>query len=120
MQFCKLLDLEIGGEGCGDIKITANSVELKVGFNGAKKGVLSFDDVTAFRFSDEYHSDFVAESYDVVIEILESDWKRELALVEPSRIRGGIGGKHHYAVFFSNNGYLEVISTSYDLNYLPD
>jgi hypothetical protein len=114
----KLIDLPISGVGCGEIKIEADGVGLSVCLTDGEiaAGRLSFDEVTAFRFRDEMHSrGFVEESYDTLVEILDSDWLRDLLDNEPKQILGSVEGSHHFAVLLSSNGYLEVVAKSVKL-----
>jgi hypothetical protein len=121
-NFVKELDLPIPSSGCGDIKITADSCDLTVEFEYYSKekkdliGVLRFSDLNAFRFSDERHIvDYSSGSYDTVLRNENSEWIQQLLQVEPKGTNG-VEGKKHYAVFFSSNGYLEVIAASCSLD----
>lgn len=118
MNGLKVVDLPISGVGCGEIKIESDGVALTVSLTDGElaAGRLSFDDVTAFRFRDEMHSrGFIQESYDTLVEILESDWLHELIEIEPKQILGSVEGSRHFAVLLSSNGYLEVIAKSVEL-----
>jgi len=76
-------------------------------------GVLQFGDVTAFRFRDEMHSlGFANESYDCLVEVVESDWHKELCRIEPDHLLVTVKESKHFAVLLSSNGYLEVVAKS--------
>lgn len=115
MKSQKVLDLPIGGAGCGEIGISSDGTSVAVRYEYLDGGhsvvkTLRFDDVVAFRFHDEMHSrGFCPESYDAVVEIGRSEWLAELIGKEPEQILGSAKGKRHFAVLFSSNGYLEVI-----------
>lgn len=118
--------LPVSGEGCGSLRVTASSVRLLAqyeyigwGEEGETPerlvGGLVFTRVIAFRFSDEMHSGvFPRESYDAVVEMTESSWRQQAIDGEPPAIIGG-GAKNyrHYAILFSNNGFLEVLANSF-------
>lgn len=114
----KTLDLPISGVGCGFIDIRSDGVQLAVGISDGQVpvGTIRFDDVTAFRFRDEMHSrGFIGESYDTVVEVIDSDWLQELIAIEPNQILASVKGSRHFAVLLSSNGYLEVITKSVEL-----
>ncbi len=118
----QVLDLPIPGSGCGDIRLSADGSQLVAEYEYLSEGDdrnivgrLSFSGVTAFRFRNEMHSlGFAEGSYDTLVEIIDSEWRRELLGIEPSGIWGSVENKKHYAVFFSSNGYLEVIAESFE------
>lgn len=115
MTIRKAVDLPISGVGCGFIDIRSDGVQLSTGISDGQipVGTMLFDDVTAFRFRDEMHSLGYADgSYDTVVEIVDSEWVRELLEIEPKQILGSVNGSRHFAVFLSNNGYLEVVAKS--------
>jgi len=117
MEAIKVLDLPIGGAGCGDIQIASDGDSLTLTYQYFSGGqshsrALQFDDVDAFRFHDEMRSrGFCPGSYDTVVEIRDSEWLAELIEKEPEQILGTTRGKRHFAVLLSNNGYLEVVAT---------
>ena len=118
MTVRKVIDLPISGVGCGFIDIRSDGVQLSVGISDGQipAGTVLFDDVTAFRFRDEMHSrGFVGESYDTVVEVIDSDWVRELLEIEPEQILGSAEGSHHFVVLLSSNGYLEVVAKTVHL-----
>lgn len=107
-------DLGVGGEGCGDLALHfGEDLVAKYEFRWQGRdviGKLTFACVAAFRFSDELHSaGYERGSYDVLVEILDSTWCDELARKNGSR-GGETGATSHFAVFVSNNGYLEVLA----------
>jgi hypothetical protein len=80
-----------------------------------RQGKIVFDDVSAFRFCDEFQVDIpdVVNS-ESVYEVMGSEWKTALQITEPPDI-DGVSGKKHYVVWFSDNGYLEVICGRLDV-----
>lgn len=123
MTIRKIIDLPISGVGCGFIDIRSNGAELRVGISDGQipAGTIFFDDVTAFRFRDEMHSLGYADgSYDTVVEIVDSEWVRELREIEPEQILGTVEGSRHFAVLLSSNGYLEVVAKSAQLEANAD
>ncbi|MCK9605334.1 MAG: hypothetical protein M0R33_02665 [Methylomonas sp.] len=117
MAVRKLWGLRTTQSGCGDIRITFDSVILlaEYEFRGEGQdqvGGLQFEDVIAYRFRDEMHSQgFDTSSYDSVVEVIDSDWIAGLVRDEPEGIRGA-KGKKHFAVLLSSNGYLEAVAGS--------
>jgi len=117
----KALDLGVSDAGCGSICVKATSRNLEAQYEyysheaGADvTGCIRFEGVAAYRFRGEMHSLGSAEgSYDTLVEIETSDWLHELLSKEPSHIWGSVRRKKHFAVFFSNNGYLEVIADDF-------
>ena len=100
--------------GYGNIRITADSVNLSVEFEhwegGQNKlGLIKFLDLSAFRFYDEMQSDFEGDLSDTIYEVVDSPWRKQLLATEPENIHG-VKDKHHFTVFLSNNGCLEVIA----------
>ncbi|MCU7937553.1 MAG: hypothetical protein KZQ99_22295 [Candidatus Thiodiazotropha sp. (ex Dulcina madagascariensis)] len=117
----KVLDLPIPASGCGDIRIIADSADLIAEFEYYSKdkkdmiGQIIFRDLNAFGFKDEKHIlNYESGAYDSVIVIDNSEGIKLLQDVEPVGVTG-IENKKHYAVFFSSNGYLEVIASSCEL-----
>jgi len=117
MDVRKLWRLQTPGSGCGDIRITFDGVNLLAEYEYRGEGQdhvggLLFEDVIAYRFRDEMHSQgFETSSYDWVIEVIGSNWVEGFVKDEPKGIRGA-KGKKHYAVLLSSNGYLEAIAGS--------
>jgi hypothetical protein len=113
--------LPVGGAGVGAIEIVADPVKLRVNYTyGAghevHKGAIEFDEVIAYRFRDEMHSyGFVSDSYDTVVEVPKSKWRKELLKHEPKEIWGSARDKTHFAVLFSSNGYLEVLASAFEV-----
>jgi hypothetical protein len=58
--------------------------------------------------------DFIEESYDCLVEIVNSPWRNSLERSEPVAIQDSVRDKRHFAVFFSSNGYLEVIADGFE------
>jgi len=110
-----LVTLPITGSGCDDVRITYKGADLTAeyecgGYGMAATGAIQFDWAIAHRFRNEQHSrGFLEESYDCLIEISNSKWLSELEEND--------GKWRHFAVFFSNIGYLEVIAR--DFRELP-
>lgn len=109
--------LPLDSAGYDDVKITASSVELTVDFGyGPKKELnrcsITFSGVLAFRFHDELHSDVPEEADGAIVEIKNSEWIEKLKAEEPPAIRG-VEGRHHFGVFLSDHGYLEVIADEF-------
>lgn len=121
-QYRLVRDLPIPGSGCGDIEIRSDGCDLSVEYTYHSKedgcdvvGSIIFSGVAAFRFRDEMHSaGFLQGSYDSLVEIVGSDWRQELSIIEPGGIWGSVENKKHFAVFFSSNGYLEVIADDFE------
>ena len=117
-----VLELPITDAGCGTIRIVASSTRLDAEYEYFSReletdaiGIIRFKDVRAYRFRGELQSlGFVESSYDTLVEIVDSKWRRELLKIEPKGISGGVGSKKHLAVFFSSNGYLEVIAEDFE------
>jgi hypothetical protein len=116
----KIHDLSVGPAGCGHTRLTSDGLSLLLEyeyFDGPKPliGGISFQSIVAYRFSAEMHtSNYPDEAYDSVLEIVSSPWKKELQLAEPSGI-DDIASTHHFAVFLSSNGYLEVLADACSL-----
>lgn len=117
-EAARVLDLPVGGDGCGDVRFSGDSVSLVAEFEFRRNkedriGGIRFNDVVAHRFHDEMHSHGFSEfSYDTVVEIIDSPWMDALIRNEPTGLMSSASGKHHFAILLSNNGYLEVISES--------
>jgi hypothetical protein len=116
MKVTILVTLPVPGSGCDDIRVTGLGADLQAeyqyGEGGTQTvGALMFDWAIAYRFHDEKHArGFDSKSYDALVEIEESPWLREL---------GETSGKwRHFAVFFSNIGYVEVAAREF--KQLPD
>lgn len=111
-----LFELPIGNAGCGHIRFVSDGVMLAVHYEFTSEqrqqfGGLLFDDVNAFRFADEQHGAGTPDTYDDVVEVVDSLWLQSMIESEPERILGSVKQKHHFATFLSNNGYLEVIAS---------
>jgi hypothetical protein len=120
MHVAEVMNLPIGGEGCGDVKLSFDglNVILEFEYNEAHQpfvGHLEFLCSSAFRFRNEMHArGFVSESYDVVVRIEPSEWKTELLRIEPTKsLLSSIKSRHHFAVMLSSNGYFEVIAEAF-------
>lgn len=115
----RLVDLPVPGSGCGDIRICSEANSIRIEYEYRWDGVdwvgcVHFLNVIAFRFRDEFHSvGYCSESYDSVAQIDDSDWLKELIAGEPSN-KNVLGGKIHFAIFFSSNGYFEAIAEKYE------
>ena len=116
----KLAQLPVPGSGCGNICVLSDGVELSVEYeyraDGADwVGKLCFSDCIAHRFRNEMHSKgYCSESYDSVAEVKDSPWFAELIRNEPTGVRDLVD-KKHFGVFFSNNGYLEIVADAFTL-----
>lgn len=113
-----LTELPIGVEGCDKIYIKTNGVFLDAVFLYADKsdrptkGTVHFSLLTSFRYTTEYSSHgFFEESYDSLCEIFDSDWVREFEERDLLRLTSP---KRHFAVFFSDCGFLEVIAKDFE------
>lgn len=123
MKVKKLLELPISGSGCANIRVIASSAELLVmyGFNSEKDssrliGQILFDSVIAYSFRNTMHSEDYAEgSYDSLVEVSGSNWINWLLEIEPPMIGNTVANKKHFAMFFSENGYLEVVAEEYKI-----
>ncbi len=116
-----VLALPITDAGCGDIRVVATSTRLDAEYqyfsealNIDRIGIIRFVGLGAYRFRGELQSlGFAEGSYDSLVEIVDSAWCKELLSIEPNGIWGSVATKKHFAVFFSNNGYLEVIADDF-------
>ena len=115
-------DLPIPGAGCGDIRMRSDGCQFLIEYEYRSDedgrdliGAICFSEVTGYRFRDEMHSKgFVEGSYDALVEIINSEWCRELLDAEPNGTWGSVENKKHFAVLFSSNGYLEVVADSFE------
>ena len=120
MKAKRFVELPVPGSGYGDIRILFNENDILAEFEYRLTGVdwigcIHFSNVVAFRFRDELRSaGFCLESYGAVVQMEESDWISQLKHGEPPNKKFLDTGKH-YAVFFSNNGYFEVIAEGIQL-----
>lgn len=109
--------LSVGGAGCGDVRICSIGTSLRVEYEYRQDkqdliGVLEFEDMIAFRFREEmYSAGFLEASYDAVLTVERSSWLKELAKIRPSGLRKV--KRHHFALYLSNLGYLEVIAEGF-------
>jgi len=119
----KLIELPISGSGCANIRIVANGVKLlaQYGFNsvddGSRQvGQIIFESTISHRFRSTMHSrDYAEGSYDSLVDIESSDYLKWLLEIEPPMIARSAVDKRHFAIFFSENGYLEVIARSFEV-----
>lgn len=126
MKNNEYLRLPVSGAGCGSIRVTANSIELKLEYEYVSEnddinhvGQIKFYRTGAYRFRKEILSaGFIEASYDSIVEVKNSKWHKELIKKEPTDVLFSVKEKKHYALLLSNNGYLEVIAES--LEVLPD
>ena len=115
--------LPVPESGCGDIQMVSDGSDLRVAFEHYSEidgcdliSTIRFLGVAAFRFHNEMHSaGYFESSYDAVVEVSESRWRRKLHGVEPKQIMGTVSEMRHFAVLFSSNGYLEVVAESFEL-----
>lgn len=120
MKAQAIAQLPVPGSGCGNIRVSSDGVELLAEFEYRTDGndwigQLRFDDVLAYRFRREMQSKgYCSESFHAVAEVKDSSWLDEVAKNEPSGVHDA-ADKRHFAVFFSSNGYLEVIAERFDL-----
>ena len=116
----KLAQLPVPGSGCGNISVLSDGVELSIEYEYRSDGEdwvgkICFSDCVAHRFRNEMHSKgYCSESYDAVAEVKYSSWLAELIHSEPTGVRDLVG-KKHFAAFFSNNGYLEIVANTFTL-----
>ena len=109
--------LQVPQSGCGDIRITADSVTVRVEYEYREEkqdliGTLIFGDVAAHRFTSEAHiAGYIEGSYDTLVVVSPSTWLEE----RPNR--GDPTVRRHFAVFLSNNGLLEALAS--DVEELP-
>lgn len=112
-------DLPVGGSGCGNIRLISDSTVLTVEFEYRQSGIdwigiVAFDGISSYRFYDEMHSQkHVLGSYDAIVEVVESDWISEIAYDEPEGISVPVNQKHHFSLYISNNGQVDVIADSF-------
>ena len=111
------VSLPVSGSGIGDICLICSGGKLTIKFEYCcdRKdliGMLCFYEPIAYRFKNETHSrGFISSSYDCVVEVQDSSWLQELASSTPVHMHG-VSDKCHFAVFLSNNGFVEVIAKS--------
>src|SRR6266511_3380326 len=108
-----LITLPVPGSGVDFIRIEADGPNLTAEFqywdDADTVGTLKFTRVVAFRFRNEPNSHGrILDAYDAVVEVTESEWLSQLQEKE---------GRRHFAVYFSNYGYLEVAAR--DVEQLP-
>jgi hypothetical protein len=118
MMSTKVAELPMSGSGCGELRIVFDSLDVVVEYEYGQGAVgrVRFAAAIAFRFRDEMHSVGYADgSYDTLVRIDDSTWMRQLGEGEPQGIGLGVAGMTHFAVLFSNNGYLEVIAERAEL-----
>ena len=114
------IELRRSTSGYGMVRVSAASPDLSVEFEYGSEGSdwvgkLVFQSVVAYRFRDEMRSrGFVRDSYDRLLVLPASQWIQELKKAEPDGMND-VEKCHHHAVFFSNNGYLEVAAESAQL-----
>lgn len=115
-----VLNLPISDSGCQCIRIVTNGVTLTADYeyfsedSGKQVGSIRFERIAAFRFRDEMRSfGFADGSYDTLVELIDSDWLHQLIEIEPPAPLLGVTQRRHFAVFFSSNGYLEVIARDF-------
>ena|SRR5438105_10733586 len=109
--------------GCGNIELSTDGVELTVRYEYWEDGRdliggVQFEVVLAFRFHNETHSfafPSCKESYDAIAEVTDSDWLKQMIACEIPGMLLSAKGKHHYAMFLTNNGLLEVIAARYTI-----
>lgn len=122
MSAYQQIKLHRSGSGTRAIRIVTTPPYLKVEYefhNGEQDalGTIAFDGVIAFRFRDELRSlGNEKSSLDAVAVVECSNWILELAKIEPSMFADSERCSH-YAMMFSNNGYLEVIAEA--VEHLP-
>jgi len=115
MKIKKIFQLPIPQSGCGNVRFCFSGLDGLLEFEFRKNGSdyiggIQFNRIAAFRFRDEMRSDgYADESYESVIEVLDSDWKKELKKIEPPSV-SSISERHHFAALLSSNGYFEVIA----------
>jgi hypothetical protein len=118
------IDLPTDDSGCGNIAIMSNGVYVRVEFEFWNEneqrnevGTILFDACIAYRFRDEMHSGGFAEgSYDAIVEVQVSSWWYGLKAMEPPGLsRMADGPMRHFAVLFSNNGYLEALAQQIEI-----
>jgi len=104
METKKLFELPIGQAGCGHIRVISSGVEWCIQYNYMSDrqwrfGGLLFEDVSAFRYIDEQHGYHIPDSYDSVVEVVESEWLEKLVVLETPGLLGSVASKRHLAVF---------------------
>lgn len=120
MNTQKLAQLSMPDSDCGNSRLVSDGAELSLEYEYRADrsdwiGSIHFTGVMAYQFRNEMHSKgFCSESYNAVAEIKDSPWLAGLIRDEPTGIRDG-KDKKHFAVFVSNNGYVEVIAESFTL-----
>ena len=121
MNIKKIFSIPTDDAGCDAIRIAATPVVLVTDvlrYKGRQERPfvrITFNNVIAFRFSDEMRTLSPIEgSFDTIVEIIDSNWLDELRLQEPADLALSAHNCHHFACFFTNNGYLEVISEDID------
>ena len=122
MNTINLHDLGASGAGCGFTEIISDTVKLSVEYeyfdedSGCAEtvGEIIFDGVAAYRFHGEYYgSGRPTTGDDTIVEILDSSWISEMNSHYPDGFPKA--DLHHFAVFLSNNGFLEVAAGSVSL-----
>ena len=83
------------------------------------RGGLRFEKVRAYRFRAEGHCTawHVEGAYDVLTEVLESQWVADLRAVDPAQTRGS-WDIHHFMLYVDSAGCYEVASAAW--SWLPE
>lgn len=108
------LSLKTGQSGCGEVSVSFDMSSLTAKYEYRSDGSdhiggLLFGRVVKFQFESEVVASTIPEgSFDALVRISNSQWLEDVV----SRRQGirGLDQVEHYAVFFSNNGLLQVLS----------
>jgi hypothetical protein len=100
-------------------RATSVSVILEYEYDSREKGklvgTLEFTGSIAWQFRNEMHSvGYSPESYDTLVEIVDSEWKAELHERESKYLQVlRAQDCHHYMVLLSDNGVVEVLAQGF-------
>ena len=115
-------DLQADASGCSDVNLVFTGVSAIITYtawtgNKSIEGCLSFGGVVAIRVRDEMRSaGFPPSSYDCVVLLDHSSWKREVQLAGPRGPEWRLDTHKHLAVLISNFGLVELICLSIKLD----
>lgn len=74
---------------------------------------IRFDAVQAHKHSSEKFSTFVIDTYDYLVEIVDSEWVNQLR--EINKEIADFWNIKHYAIFLDSNGLYEFIATDFKI-----
>lgn len=84
-------------------------------------GELDFSNAVAFSFKGLlYSSGYISDSYNNVVEVIDSNWMRSLeAISQKDRLLRG-QPLHHYTIMLSEHGYYEIAATGFKFTAMKE